>query len=235
MENGINTVAVYGDSILKGAITGTDSGQLFEIIKENSLALAAEALNLELNNRSVFGSIAFKTQKRLTRDLEAGLSADLVILESGGNDSDYDWAQVNENPAEPHKMRTSIEDFVRIFDEMITVCRQNRITPLVMTLPPLAAERWFNHISRNADKKRILHFLHGDSQKPYRNQELYNLRLTTLCRQKKVQVVDMRRAFLQHEDFLSLICADGIHPNRNGYRFMADVWIRKLPTVKKEF
>lgn len=235
MNNGIKHIAVYGDSILKGAITGTNSSQLFEIIRENSLALAAETLELELNNRSVFGSVALKTQKRLNRDIAAGLRADLIILESGGNDSDYDWAAVNENPAAFHTMRTSIEDFMRIFDEMITACRQNSITPLIMTLPPLAAERWFNHISRNADKNRILDFLHGDPQKPYRNQELYNLRLMELCHQKNVQVVDMRSAFLQHEDFLSLICADGIHPNRDGYRFMADVWMRELPKLKKEF
>lgn len=235
MENGINSIAAYGDSILKGAITGTASGQLFEIIKENSLALAADALRLALNNRSVFGSIALKTQKRLNRDLAEGRGADLAILESGGNDSDYDWAQVNETPDAPHNMRTPIEDFVRIFDEMIDDCRQNCVTPLVMTLPPLADERWFAHISRNADKNRILHFLRGDRHKPYRNQELYNLRLVDLCRVKNVQVVDMRRTLLQHEDFLSLMCKDGIHPNREGYRFMADEWIRELPTVKKEF
>lgn len=29
MENGINRISVYGDSILKGAVTGTDSGHPF--------------------------------------------------------------------------------------------------------------------------------------------------------------------------------------------------------------
>ena len=45
----------------------------------------------------------------------------------------------------------------------------------------------------------------------------------------------MRLAMPEHSDFLSIMCMDGIHPNRNGYRFMADVWIRELATVKKEF
>ena len=235
MENGINTVAVYGDSILKGAITGTDSGQLFEIIAENSLALAAKKLCFELNNQSVFGSTAFKTQKRLNRDLNKGLCADIAIIESGGNDCDYDWSIVNAAPTAPHEMRTPLQDFMRIMCEMIDTCRANKITPLVMTMPPLAAERWFNHISRNADKENILQFLGGDYSKLYRNHELYNAHLTELCLKKNVQIVDMRLAMLEHSDFLSIMCMDGIHPNRNGYRFMADVWIRELPAVKKEF
>lgn len=235
MENGINTIAVYGDSILKGAITGTDSGQLFEIIEENSLAIASKKLCFELNNQSVFGSIAFKTQKRLNRDIRNGLCADLAIIESGGNDCDYDWSLVNEAPSAPHEMRMPLHDFIRIMSEMIDTCRENKITPLVMTMPPLAAERWFNHISRNSDKENILQFLGGDYSKLYRNHELYNAHLTELCRTKNVQIVDMRLAMLEHPDFLSVMCMDGIHPNKDGYKYMSEIWIKQLPDIKKEF
>ena len=40
MKNGINKISAYGDSILKGAVTGTDSGHLFDIIEDSSLVLA---------------------------------------------------------------------------------------------------------------------------------------------------------------------------------------------------
>ena len=36
MDNGINTIAVWGDSILKGAVTGFDDHR-FEILKEEKL------------------------------------------------------------------------------------------------------------------------------------------------------------------------------------------------------
>ena len=85
MENGINKISVYGDSILKGAITGTGSGHLFDIIEESSLVIACRNLNLELNNQSVFGSIVTKTQRRLKKDVEKGIVGDLAIIESGGN------------------------------------------------------------------------------------------------------------------------------------------------------
>ena len=183
----------------------------------------------------MFGSIAFKTQKRLNRDIRNGLCADLAIIESGGNDCDYDWSLVNEAPSAPHEMRTPLHDFIRIMSEMIDTCRENKITPLVMTMPPLAAERWFNHISRNFDKENILRFLGGDSAKLYRNHELYNNYLTELCRTKNVQIVDMRLAMLEHPDFLSVMCMDGIHPNKDGYKYMSDIWIKQLPDIKKEF
>ena len=48
MENNIQKISVYGDSILKGAVTGTGSGHLFDIIEENSLALASRALGVSV-------------------------------------------------------------------------------------------------------------------------------------------------------------------------------------------
>ena len=59
MKNNINSIAVFGDSILKGAVTGTDSGHLFDIIEDNSLSLAQKELGFELNNQSVLLSLSF--------------------------------------------------------------------------------------------------------------------------------------------------------------------------------
>ena len=95
MKNGINKISAYGYSILKGAVTGTDSGHLFDIIEDSSLVLASKALGFDLNNQSVFGSIVSKTQRRLNRDIEKGIFSDLAIIESGGNDCDNDWTQVS--------------------------------------------------------------------------------------------------------------------------------------------
>ena len=108
MENNIQKISVYGDSILKGAVTGTGSGHLFDIIEENSLALAAQTLKFELNNQSVFGSTIAKTQKRLNRDIERNSVGDLAIIESGGNDCDYDWNIVSENPGALHQRALSL-------------------------------------------------------------------------------------------------------------------------------
>lgn len=44
MVNGINKISVYGDSILKGAVTGTGSGNLFDVLEENGLSLLCKVI-----------------------------------------------------------------------------------------------------------------------------------------------------------------------------------------------
>lgn len=235
MENGINKISVYGDSILKGAITGTGSGHLFDIIEESSLVIACRNLNLELNNQSVFGSIVTKTQRRLKKDVEKGIVGDLAIIESGGNDCDYDWATISENPDPQTLPRVPLEDYLRITDEMVTLLRENKITPLIMTMPPLVGDRWFNHISNGHNKENINKFVNNVPDKLYRNHELYNLNLMEYCYKNNVQMVDMRKAMLSAPDYRNLMCLDGIHPNEDGYKYMATIWEKELPKIKKEF
>lgn len=235
MNNNINKISVYGDSILKGAVTGTNSGHLFDIIEDSSLVIACKNLNLELNNQSVFGSIVSKTQRRLKKDIEKQIVGDLAIIESGGNDCDYDWAVVSENPDENILPRTPLNDFINIFDQMISLVRENKITPLVMTMPPLVADNWFTHICKNHNEENIKKFVKNDFLKLYQNHELYNLKLVEYCQKNNIQIVDMRKAMLEHPNYRSLMCLDGIHPNEDGYKYMATIWEKELPNIKKEF
>ncbi|MCR4579237.1 MAG: SGNH/GDSL hydrolase family protein [Treponema sp.] len=238
MENGINTIAVYGDSILKGAVTGTDSGHLFDIIENDSLSLAQKKLGFEMNNLSVFGNIITKGQRKLSKMMERGEKFDLAILESGGNDCDYDWAPISANPFPEegaHKPRTELSDFIRILGEMTSLLRQNKITPLIMTMPPLVPDWWFEHICSGNNKENILKFLDGNPHKLYENHERYNMELSDFARANNVQLVDVRKAMLSAPNYRQLMCRDGIHPNEKGYEYIAEIWIRELPKIKKEF
>lgn len=235
MKNGINKISAYGDSILKGAVTGTDSGHLFDIIEDSSLVLASKALGFDLNNQSVFGSIVSKTQRRLNRDIEKGIFSDLAIIESGGNDCDYDWTQVSLSPDEKHLPRTTLEDFIQKISEMVDVCRKNKITPLIMTMPPLVRDRWYNHILHGQDENAVLKILNDNPDRLYQNHELYNISLVEYAFKNSVQIVDMRKEMLLSENYRNLMCLDGIHPNEKGYKFMSEIWIRELPEVQKEF
>ena len=234
MRNGINKISVYGDSILKGAVTGTGSGHLFDVIEENSLNLAEKALGFELNNQSAFGSVISKAQRKLNGEIERGREADLAIIESGGNDCDYDWNVVCASPFEAHAPRVPLADFIRIVDEMVRVCRENKITPLVMTMPPIVADRWFAHICSGRSAENIMTVAKNGAADLYRHHEIYNMSLIKYCYQNNVQFIDMRLAMLETDDYSELMCADGIHPNRNGYKYMAAIWESELPKVRKE-
>jgi lysophospholipase L1-like esterase len=236
MTNNIEKISVYGDSILKGAVTGTSSGHLFDIIENDSLSLAQKKLGFSLNNQSVFGNIITKGIRKLKKDLEKNSTGDLAIIESGGNDCDYDWNVVCENPSEKILPRVPLENFLATIGEMVDLCRENRITPLLMTMPPLVADRWFAHICRGYDAEKVRAFVgEGDGEVLYRNHEFYNANLLEFCLKKNVQFVDMRKKFLGSENFRSLMCQDGIHPNESGYVFMSKIWEEELPRVRNEF
>ena len=51
----------------------------------------------------------------------------------------------------------------------------------------------------------------------------------------KITFVDMRLAMLESENYRNLMCRDGIHPNADGYAYMAGIWEKELPKIKKEF
>ena len=83
--------------------------------------------------------------------------------------------------------------------------------------------------------KNIDRFLDGDIFRLYRTHELYSLSIEKYALSHGVQYIDMRMAMLEAKDYRSLMCKDGIHPNASGYAYMADVWIRELPRLHKEF
>lgn len=235
MANNISKISAYGDSILKGAVTGTGSGHLFDIIEESSLVLASRALGFELNNQSVFGSVVSKTQRRLVKDIEKGACGDFAIIESGGNDCDYDWTAVSASPEEEHLPRTVLSDFIAKIDEMVRACREAKVTPIIMTMPPLVGDWWFAHICNGQNKEAILKVCKGAEDRPYQNHELYNLHLYEYAVKNNVQIVDMRKAMLDSGDYRKLMCKDGIHPNEEGYKYMAKIWEKEIPLFKKEF
>jgi acyl-CoA thioesterase I len=235
MENGINSITVWGDSILKGAVTGYSENRFDVLDDTNSLALAAQKLNFTLENKSVFGNIISKAQHKLERDMERGLICDLGIIESGGNDCDYDWAQISREPDTPHTMRTPLPEFLHMMGEMVEMLRAHKITPLLMTMPPLVTERWFKTITTGQNEANIRKFLHDNITSLYTVHELYSMNIVKYAYAHNVQFVDMRMAMLESPDYRKLMCKDGIHPNVEGYAYMATIWEQELPKVKKEF
>lgn len=235
MENGITSIAVWGDSILKGAVTGYSENRFDVLEDKNSLALASGKLGFTLTNKSVFGNIINKAQRTLNRDIAKGLTCDIGLIEGGGNDCDYDWAPISENPDVPHNPRNVLPDFLRMMDEMVQALRAHKITPLLMTMPPLVLDRWYKTITTGQNEANIRKFLHDDIFKLYSVHELYSLNIIKYAVTHNVQFVDMRMALLEAPDYRALMCGDGIHPNVDGYAYMATVWERELPKLHKEF
>ena len=75
-------------------------------------------------------------------------------------------------------------------------------------------------ISRLADGDKVLEFFRGDTGTIYRHQEMFNNEIIKNSFFKGLNVIDLRQRFLNRNDFDSLMCNDGIHPNELGQREM---------------
>jgi len=222
-------VEIYGDSIMKGVLLDTITKRYSS--KKDLLDPIEECFPLELKNRSKFGCTIEKGQKMLDKALEEGLNCDTILLEYGGNDCDFHWDQVAENPDGEHVPHTPLARFESIYRSMIRKLRVRGIEPIVMSLPPIDAEKYFAWFTRSGiNKENILRWL-GDIQLIYRHQELYSLSATKLALEEGCRFVDVRSAFLNRHDYKALLCEDGIHPNETGYQLISDVFSNFVKTL----
>lgn len=230
----IKSVIVWGDSILKGIISSEDLTQI-RPSEINALQMAGEKLAIEINNKSIYGAHIIKLQSTQTKNLNKGLTADIALIESGTNDCDYEWNDVCTKPFSEITQKVPLADFKRIASEMVDTSRENKITPVLVTAPDLAIPYWKEYITRGLDKEKIAQFIGHDPYVLLRNQEEYMEALRQIAKDKNVQLIDMRVEFRKTSDPMSLMCKDGVHPNIEGHKLMADVFVKLLPEIKKEF
>lgn len=230
----IKSVIVWGDSILKGIISSEDLTQI-RPSEINALQMAGEKLAIEINNKSIYGAHIIKLQSTQTKNLNKGLTADIALIESGTNDCDYEWNDVCTKPFSEITQKVPLADFKRIASEMVDTSRENKITPVLVTAPDLAIPYWKEYITRDLDKEKIAQFIGHDPYVLLRNQEEYMEALRQIAKEKNVQLIDMRVEFRKTSDPMSLMCKDGVHPNIEGHKLMADVFVKLLPEIKKEF
>ena len=88
-------ITVYGDSILKGVLL--EEGK-YKMNRSWEQRLAAEH-GLTIRNKAHFGSTIGKALGLIEKDCaETWTEGELALLEFGGNDCDFDWAAIAENP-----------------------------------------------------------------------------------------------------------------------------------------
>jgi len=212
-------IAVYGDSILKGVMLDKIS-QKYYFSKESVVTSVEKWLPFHIQNNSKFGCTIQRGYHQLKSSLDKGLDCEIVLLEYGGNDCDYDWDAVSANPEEIHFPHTPLILFEQTYRKIIFELKDHGIKPLLMSLPPIDADKYFNWITRSGLKKENILKLLGDVQMIYRFQELYSNTISRVAAETGSLFVDVRRCFLDKHNFKELICDDGIHPNVEGHKLI---------------
>lgn len=211
---------IYGDSIMKAVVV--DENYKYRSVSRGLLENLQLQTGVETVNRAHFGYTTDKGQAVLRRDLENGLSCQAALLEFGGNDCDHNWAEVAADPDGEHLPQTTLQRFLDNLQAMAQALLSAGVQPILMTLPPLDAQRYLDFIGRlGSDKAAVLHWL-GDVQMIYRWQEMYSAAIARLAARLGLPLVDVRSRLLSRRDYSQLIARDGIHLTEAGYTLVFD-------------
>jgi len=199
-----------------------ESNKRYILLEESFANLLQNKLNGAVCNVARFGNTILRAAGKLHNDV-LKKNPDIVVVEFGGNDCDFNWEKVAENPEGLHQPNTDFNLFRKLLKQVIETLEKANIIPVLLTLPPIDADRYFKWISKNSSLigEQILKWL-GSVCKIYWWQERYNSAVIGIAEETKTRLIDIRSAFLKQPDYRDFICADGIHPNELGHRLIAD-------------
>lgn len=215
----IGSVCVFGDSLTKGVVFDSVLKK-YILLKDSFTNCIGKSAHLALQNYSKFGCTVSKGLEALRRHRDELKNYDFIVLEFGGNDCDYNWAEISADPQKEHSPNTPPSLFTEKYGQMISEVRKDGSRPVLLSLPPIDATRYFAWISRGLNAENILNWL-GDVEHIYRWHEMYNLAVLQLAKDFEVPLIDISTAFLGTVNYQKLICEDGIHPNEEGHRLIS--------------
>jgi acyl-CoA thioesterase I len=218
---------LYGDSISKGIIYD-EKRKKYVTLDQSFANIIKQKLKGAFYNAGKFGSTIIRGEKKLEHELIKS-NPDIALIEFGGNDCDYKWQEICENPKKHHEPNTDLGMFETTLINIIDTFKKIDIVPVLMTLPPLNPDRYFKWITKNnpMNENTILSFI-GNINHLYFWHEKYNFAIMDAVEKTKTICIDIRSAFLKEEDYTKFICVDGIHPNEQGHKLIANTIIEYI-------
>jgi len=225
-------VDVFGDSILKG-VQIDDDNKRYHVDNHIDVDMLEKKFLLNISNFSKFGCTISKAFALIEKRFKSGeLTCDALVLNLGGNDCDFDWKAVSERPDEDHQPNTPLDAFADTYKKIIEYLKEKGIRPILTTLPPLDAQRFFNWFCGGLEKKaNVLEWL-GGVEAIYRWHENYSRTIEKIAEETGTLLVDLRGAFLKHRKLEHLLCADGTHPNTEGQRVITQGFLEFIELAK---
>ena len=211
------TITVFGDSISKGVVYD-GAKKKYSLRKNHGYALLNEH-GFIVQNYAKMGATVNKGLEIMQSRLKSAEKSDIMILEFGGNDCDFHWAEIAADPNGEHLPKTPVNDFEATYSKMIELARKNAKKVYVMNLMPIDADKYFEFISNFGSPDNILKWL-GDKYILYRYNEWYSRTVEKIAQKHNVELIDARSEYLHRQDFKSLYCDDGIHPSQKGYEIL---------------
>ena len=211
-------IFIFGDSIVKGVTYSTEANR-HRLLPDRFSTLASRGW--EVKNCALVGATVEEGIKMLNRKLVDTAADTTVLLEFGGNDCDYRWADISADPTAAHQPQTPLEHFTRLYGELVSSAREKGASVYICNLVPLDADKYMNWISRGLNYDTILGWL-GDASMLYRWHEFYSRTTEKLAEQFSCPLIDLRQPFLMSRHYRDLLSGDGIHPTAEGHALIEE-------------
>ena len=225
-------LVALGDSIIKGVLVQSEGERSrYSLADKSIVECCAEKLGGESLNLGKMGCTIEAGERILNRCLDKMSGAQYVLLEYGGNDSDYNWQEIAEAPEKEHFPRTRLEVFEQVYERVINKIKEMGAIPLVLSLPPMDAERYFAFFSQKWEdgfRANVMRWLGGSTNTIMSGHELYNLATMRVAQRTGAQWIDVTSGLLKGHNFRAYLCDDGIHPNERGQRMIAEAVLQSL-------
>ena len=214
----MKTIRLIGDSVLKGFQYSLEKGRH---VTDCSIDYE-RATGMNVENLGKFGCTVSKGLEYTRRVFEKNPDCDWVLADFGGNDSDFNWAEIAANPYIAHDPKTVIPVFYLDYCALVRHVQEYGSRIVLTTLPPLCSEGYIDWTvkTQNLDRNGIMTWLNGDIERVRVYHYLYSEMVKTVSRDCGVPLIDLRSAFEAAGKPSELMGPDGIHPNEKGQKII---------------
>ena len=218
----LKKIKIYGDSILQGVMYSDELkryklfGYRYEKLLENGI---------EVENCCKMGATIDEGLRIMEDTLEDCDKDTVVVLEYGGNDCNYNWASVAENPKGEFSPNTPEDKFTETYLKLVDFARGKGAEVAICTLVPIDSERFMNWVTRGLNYNNVLSWM-GDINRISRWQEHYSHLAEKVAKLANCHLLDLRSVF--KGSMGSLLGIDGMHPSAEGHSIIREVFQQKI-------
>lgn len=201
-------IVALGDSVTNGVRSGeVDEEDTFRHLVQTELSRLT-GQKFKVINASVNGDITTTALLRLQGDVLVH-KPDYVTVMFGVNDAGYYRPDTDSMADTP---RVSEEEFRKNIEIIIDEIQKSGAIPIMLT--PLPMNEFYPHRDFPAYVQNGLNYL----------VDRYANVIREICSKRGLHLVDLNKIFASDPNTSRLV-PDGIHPNKCGHRFIADILI----------
>lgn len=142
----------------------------------------------------------------------------------------FDWKAIAANPGGRHEAQMDLVAYKALYTNKIAQARAHGYEPVLVSLPIMDENRYFASITHGMtmqERKNILYWLGGKTERLRNIHALYNLALFRLASLQCIHIIDITSPMLAATNFDELLEQDGVTLSAAGEAVVANE-MRKL-------